>query len=216
MTHRTQNHKNLLTFLSIIFFIVLALASHPLKNIPSSVNAFAMKEVIDDQKDTGNYMIKFDGTKIYGKELSLPYGFGRIKGAYVDGISLNPNDIKGYRQDGIYYGRNGLDFIPRILYGKISIYKGKKTGGSKSSEVIPGPKTTTYYNYDAFYAEKNNDGRLIWIYNIIQVRELVKDCPKALEMVKVAKNNHWEIMKENPGYIIKILSVYNNNCNDVK
>src|SRR5689334_4271690 len=109
---KLRQNKNLLSALTLILFIFIATASTVNK---IHFGAFNYNKNYEE-KISGSYLVKNDGTRIYGKEVRWKSGLLVKDRIEQDGEAFKISDIIGYYQDGKYYGRLGNEYIKRIVH----------------------------------------------------------------------------------------------------
>src|SRR4051794_33724314 len=113
-----MTRKHLLSTLSLIVFIYLALACASSKYY----GRFDKNNQVEDRQDKGNYAVNNDGTRIYGKKVKFQSGLFSKGKVEVDDQKYPVSEIIGYRDGMNYYGRMQNYYIRRIVHGKINIY----------------------------------------------------------------------------------------------
>jgi hypothetical protein len=195
--------KHLLSFTVVCLFVWLALASAP-KN--AARMSFAHKSPKSDSLNTEKYLVKNDGTKIYGSEINYQSGLIYKDMISIDDQKFKMSEIKGYQSKGNYYARYSGSYIKRIIVGKINVYFFTKDvtmlqdGRSYTS-------TETWY----LYQKGDNDFPLKVLNNKIHLKEAIGDCPLAFELV----NKSWsESKKDKSYYSTRAFQIYNNDCKE--
>jgi len=147
-----------------------------------------------------------DGTKIYGKSISIilsGYPKAKIK---IDSNEYRIKDTRGFF-DGTYSARTDNRYAKRSVTGKINLYR--ENFRLETSIVRPG----TYYGEGClYYAQKGDGTELIKLTTYDDIKGVVKDCPKAYALINKKYNQLQKAMKENPAYLSEIFSIYNNGC----
>ncbi|MFL5787138.1 MAG: hypothetical protein ACJ748_03725, partial [Flavisolibacter sp.] len=64
------------------------------------------------------------------------------------------------------------------------------------------------------YYQRGDDGEMIPLASLTEIRALVKDCPIASDMISKRSKIRKGIRAE-PDYLNKVFQVYNNDCKDV-
>jgi len=151
-----------------------------------------------------------DGTKIFGKSLSITlnnYPKGKIK---IDNNEYRIKDTHGYF-DGNYYGRTRNTYAIRFITGKINIYRANF--GAQVDVTNFSGKTNTYDRpFCNYYAQKGDSTDLVLIMTFNDLKQIVKDCPKSFAMIDKSVKEMRQAMKENPLYLNEIISIYNKGC----
>jgi hypothetical protein len=181
------------TFLSaaVILFISLSFGS-----CTPYTGTFKYTQHAENPADSGNFLVKNDGNRIYGNEItwkSSSFTHGTIN---IDNQQFGMADVRGYMKKGIYYGLFRGTYIQRILHGKkINIYV-----------------TFNSVTVNAYYAQRGEDGEMIK-FSQPDIVNMVKDCPQAVKMASLTDREMNNAIKNNPSYLNSIFDVYNN-CNN--
>ena len=101
--------KNLFSFCAVIAFVILALAS---KVNQIHYGAFNYSNRVEDRTENKNYLVKNDGTKIYGESISWKTGLLVKDQIKIDDQKFKISEILGYR--------NGDTFIHLAILRAIS------------------------------------------------------------------------------------------------
>jgi hypothetical protein len=201
--------KNLISLCCICFFIILAIGSSSTAALNSS--SFNLRNKVEDRTVKGNYLVTNEGTKISGKEIRWKSGFLTKDQIIIDGEKYKMADIKGYREDDIYYERLGIEYIRRIVHGKINLYYTTVIINSQDRDHASNISHRSRTRYD-YYIQKGDDGPLKLMRDMNDVKIELGDCPLALQMVDMKPSKLRKEIKNDHDYLNKAFEVYNNNC----
>ena len=201
-------NKSLLSVLAIAAFALLAFASTVNK---IHLNAFKYDNAIEDPSPQGNYLEMADGSRLFGTKIKQTGGLFSKAKIKIDEESYPTLDVKGYREGNSYYIRLGkAAFIKRIVRGRINVYV--HIYQTTSTYVSQGRTYTSNNTRTDHYAERDNSGQLTVIAGQREIQELVRDCPKALEMASLSDRELRRAIKKDRNYMNSIFEVYNNGC----
>ena len=192
----------------LILFFVLAVSCSTNKINYGSFDYY--NKVEDD--NTTTYIIKNDGTKVYGNNISI-VNFDINHQVSLDGIKYPLFEVKAYKNKGTYYIRLDNRYIKRIVHGKINVYVHFDEEYGHAGYY--GLTVKTHYSYSKHYAQRGENGPLILLANREVLVDLVKDCPLSISMIgsegygQLRKGN-----KDDPDYLNHIFNVYNNGCKE--
>ena len=204
--------RNLLSIAAVIFFVMLALASAVNK---IHYGAFNYHNKVEEKSTEGNYLVKNDGTKIHGRKIDWKSGVVVKDQIKIDDHKFKISEIRGYRNGDIFYARKGNEYIKRIVHGKVNVYVEFTEVTSTSTDNQGRMRTKTYTRTDQ-YGQKGENGNLVPLAGQKEIKELLSDCPLAVEMASLSNSQMRKAIKKNPNYLNSIFDVYNNNCKAVK
>jgi len=208
-----KQNKNFLSLLTLIAFGLLAVASGGPPSL--QFNSFYRENGIENDTEQATYLVKNDGTKVYGKKINWQGGAILKDQIKIDDQKFPSKEIRGFKRDTVYYGRLGYSFIKRVVHGKLNIYYDVVTGTSTSTDSqgnIRSRNTST----TVFYAQQGEKGEMIRLYDIEDIKKLVEDCPLAASMVDIHKKQLKKELKNDRQYLTKLINIYNNDCRPVK
>ena len=200
--------KQLLSFVALVVFILFALASAVNK---IHVNAFNYSNKVEEPSEKGNYLLKTDGTKIYGDKIGWKSGVLVKDQVKIDDQSFDFSEVKGYMKDNVYYTKKGNEFIKRIVHGKINVYVQFTEVTSTSTDSRGAMRTRSYTRTD-HYAQVGEDGEMIGLVGQKQIKQVVIDCPLAVSMADISDSEMRKAIKKDPNYLNSIFDVYNKGC----
>jgi len=204
--------RNLLSFAVVILFVFLGLASAVNK---MHYGAFNYNNKVEEKSDEGNCLIKNDGTKIYGRKIDWQSGLIVKDQIKIDDQKFKISEVRGYRDGDKYFGRKGNKYIKRIVHGKVNVYVDFTEVSSTSTDSQGRMRTRNYTRTDQ-YGQIGEDGKLVVLAGQKEIKELLSDCPLAVEMASLSNSQMRKALKKDPNYLNSIFDVYNNNCKAVK
>lgn len=204
----TKTKRNFLSLITVIIFLTLA--------VGSAVNrihfgAFNTGNATVKGEDSRNYLLKNDGTKIYGEKVTWKSGIILKDQISIDDQTFKISEIKGYKSSNIYYGRLRNEYIKRIIQGKLNVYIRYSEVTSTSTDRNGSMRVRTYTRTDHF-AQKGTDGEMINIPDQHVIAKLVKDCPLAYNMINISDSKIRAELKKNGNFLNRIFDIYNNGC----
>lgn len=204
----SKNHS--LAFFALISFSILAVSCVQQNHI--HYGAFNYNNRVEDEL-TKSFIIKQDGTKVYGKNASWSKGLFKSH-VYLDGVKYLSEEVKGFQKNGTYYGRMDRDYFKRIIHGKINIYVFIDEQNVLETDDH-GFHSTHHYSNTKHYAQRGEDGPMIYLANRDVMFDLVKDCPLSVSMLgpkgykQLRKGRRHDI-----NYANRIFEIYNNDCKE--
>ena len=205
-------NKNLLSLMAVIVFVFLGLASAVNK---MHYGAFNYNNKVEGKSGEGNYVVKNDGSKIYGKKVEWKSGLILKDQIRIDDQKFKISEIRGYRDGDEFFGRKGNEYIKRIVHGKVNVYV-EFTQVSSTNTDSQGRMRTRNYTRTDQYGQIGEDGKMVVLAGQKEIRELLSDCPLAVEMASLSNSQTRKALKKNPNYLNSIFDVYNNNCTAAK
>ena len=200
--------KQLLSIIVVILFVGFALASKVNK---IHYGAFNYNNNVEEKSEKGNYLLKNDGTKIYGDKIKWKSGLLAKDQIQIDSEKFPLKEIRGYRQGQYFYGRKGNEYIKRIVHGKINIYV-EFTEVTTHSTDRDGRVRYSHYTRTDHYAQTGDDGSMVGVAGQNEIKKLVSDCPLAVEMASLSNSKMRKAVKKNRNYLNSIFETYNNGC----
>ena len=179
-----MNRKNLLSLFCVGAFVLLALASTVNK---IHYGAFNYNNRVEDPKEKENYLVKEDGTRVYGKDIRWKSGILTKDQIQIDDQKFKMSEVVGYRKGDSYYGRLGAEYIKRIVHGKINVYVSFYQVTSTNTDHSGFTHTSTSMRA-AHYAQKGETGPLHVFAGQEDIKALVKDCPLAFQMADLSNS----------------------------
>lgn len=191
--------RSYLPFLLTLFFLFGTLAYALCQ--PVLMESF----YVVDSANRGNFLMKNDGTKIYGNFVDDSLHILKEGNIKIDSQVYKIAEIKAYQYNDYYHLRCDKKklapesiYLGRIIRGKINVYM--------MSIIMNMPGV---YDYTAvfYYYQIGSEGKLKLLKSSDNIKELVKDCPEANEMMK---GNIYKKIKANRYYLTKVFDTYNN------
>ena len=205
--------KNLFSLCCVCIFVILAVGSS--STFALTAGSFNLKTRVEEEKDKRNYLLKDDGTRVYGKEVKWKSGFLTKDQVSIDDQKFKINEIRGYREDDVFYGRLGIKYIRRIVQGKINVYYDISEHSTTTTDHNGQTRWKTTYRTD-HYIQWGEDGPLKRIDRIDDIKNLLKDCPLSIQMIDMKPSKLRKEIKKDRDYLNMVFEVYNNNCKPVE
>lgn len=164
-----------------------------------------------DSVNNRNFIVKHDGTKIYGNKISYKSGLVVKNQINIDGQKFNINETKGYQANGVYYHRLGNgEYIQRIVHGRLNVYyKQYYTTSYNDKKNYLESKMRCLH-----YIQQGDNGRLFIIANQKDIKKYVYDCPLSMAMISKSNAKIRKAIRRDYQYLNKIFEYYNaGNCN---
>lgn len=120
--------------------------------------SFNTEDLKDESGNSRNFILKNDGTKVYGDKITYQYGALLKKEITIDKQTFNSAEVRGYQAKGVYYGRVGGRFVKRIVHGKLNVYAEELMSNKYYAE-----KFTTSTSQCLHYVQKGETGDLVKI-----------------------------------------------------
>lgn len=207
----TPLRKHALSFLTVCFFVIIALASKVNKMRYGAFNYYSAKE----ERNEGNYLVRNDGTKIYGKEIEWRSGLLKKERIEIDRQEYRISEIRGYFDGAAFYHRKGNEYIKRIVHGKLNVYVDFNQVTTTETSAGGSMRTRTYTQTD-HYGQRGEDGELIPLAGQKDIRRMVEDCPLSVEMISISNSRMRKALRKNRTYLNDVFEVYNNGCKPVR
>lgn len=198
-------YLNLAWILSISVSLV-SCAVAPLTTAP-----FNQDVSVEEKSEQGNYLLKNDDSKIYGKKIKGLYGLVVKDYISIDGQKFKPSEIKGYREGKFYYARLKSAYIKRVVHGAINVYIHQENHMQTSGATNMSRNVIRIYQY----YQNGDNGELI-LFGDKDIKEIVKGCPKAESLADKSAGELRKAIRKNPNYINEIFEVYNKDCSLLK
>lgn len=198
--------KHILSFAVLVAFFFIASSSAVNK---IHAGAFNYYNRVENEKDDKNHLVMNDGEHIYGDKINWKTGLFVKDQIKIDNHKFALKEVRGYQENGVYYGRFKNEYIQRIVHGpKINVYV-------KIVEVVsqtPGTNFRTTSKQAYHYAQKGEDGEMIELGSQTQIKKLVAGCPEAVKMASKSNREMRRAIKKNRNYLNSIFDTYNE-CN---
>ena len=193
--------------LSFSLVLSLSVLTISCRTVPVSTLALNENVSVEEKSEQGNYLLKNDGSKVYGKKIKGMYGLAVKDYISIDGQKFKPSEIIGYREGNFSYGRLHSNYAKRIVRGNINIYQTSEMRNETSSAT----NITRQYVRNSYYYQKGDNGELI-LFGDKDIKELVKGCPKAEAMADKSSKELRKAVRNNLSYVNQIFEVYNKEC----
>jgi len=199
--------KHLLSFSALVIFAIFAISSAVNKIHYGAFNYHHSKE-----EQSGNYLLKNDGTKVFGDKISWKSGLLVKDQIKIDDQKFKIPEIRGYFEKGVFHSRLKNEYIQRIVHGsKINIYVQFTLVTTTSTDHGGFSHTSTYTRTD-HYSQRGENGQLEPFGSQKDIRQLVDGCPLAEEMASKSNHQIRKAIRQDPSYLNEIFEVYNNGC----
>ena len=204
--------KNALSVVVIVVFTGLGLASKVNKIRPG---AFEYDTPNENDLERGNYLVKNDGSKVFGEKIKWRSGIFVKDRIGIDDQVFKITEIRGYKNQNTYYGRLDNEYIKRIIHGKINVYVVFSTGTYTTTDGNGHMRT---YNYEraTHYAQRGEDGEMTVFAGQHDIKKLVADCPIAVQMASLSDRKMRRSIRKDRHYMNSIFETYNNDCKPVE
>lgn len=221
-----QKRKHVLSFLTVLFFGWMAISSASVLPFMVYFDA-SQQELVDDSiADFSKYLLKNDGTKIYGKYIKWEDDYRDKDEIFIDEKAYPISEILAFRlSPEKFYWKDGSNFYKKIIDGKISIYyamvnQSYTTATTTTSTPLSNGRTlertsggqTRTYSVPIYYYKWQDDKNMVRLDSHEKLKEIVKDCPKAFEKVNMKSKKLSKLMRQNNNYLNEVITLYNN-CN---
>ena len=164
-----------------------------------------------EEKVTQNYLVKNDGSKVYGNKITWKVGLTVKDHIKIDDQRFPISEVKGYRKENFYYTRFKGEYIQRIVHGKINVYVQFTESFRQGANGASIPYTRTDH-----YAQKGDDGDFIGVANPTDIKALISDCPLSLDMMDISNSKLHRAIKHDQGYLNDVFEIYNNDCKPIR
>ena len=197
-----KNHKkHLASFCILVVFALLAVSSSV-----NHIHGTAFKYNNQVEAPTDNCLVKNDGTKVFGKDISWNTGVLVKKTIGIDGKYFPRSEIRGYFMNGSYYGLFKNAYGRRIIHGKINVYVQWAT--VSSTTTYSNGSTSSHSYDDAYhYVQMGDDGPMMPLTSKRRIKNMLEACPLAVDIVARSGG------KKDP-YFNHAFDVYNNGCKE--
>ncbi|MBO9205279.1 MULTISPECIES: hypothetical protein [Niastella] len=198
--------KKLFFLLTLFAFLMLAVGCNVYK---LKCETFNNQAAPVDSVNSRNFILKNDGTKVYGDKITYQYGVILKQKITIDNQTFNTPEVRGYQAKGVYYGRIGGKFAKRIIHGKLNVYVEE----SISNKYMATKNFTATYVECFHYVQKGEIGELVKITTQKDILQFVGDCRKAVEKINLSPAKIRKAIEKDDNYLNKIFEDYNaNDC----
>ena len=185
-----RSHIFLALLILSLFFIRCANMSHS-----TAVNPYNFKHV--PSADKRSYVVMKDSSIVYGQKVR---GWGDAllnkRVAHIDGKPIPASEVLGFQNEAGYFAHVENDALAkRYVTGRISVYK----------RFVDGANGT---NYAITYFQK--EGGPVKGATLDELIQMLKDCPKAYDMINIPREEYLKIVKKQPYYTQTVIETYNN------
>jgi hypothetical protein len=198
-----KTKKNLLSFFPLCVFACFAIAS---KVNHIYLNSFKYDNPVEDKSEEGNYLVKNNGDKVYGEKIVTKSGILTKNEIKISDQKFKISEIRGYRYGSKYYGRVGTDYLLRIVHGKLNVYV-QFTEVTSTSTTHDGIEHQRSYTRTDHYSQRGEDGPIIPMASQKDIKNLVSDCPLAVQLVDLSDSKISKAIKKDPNYLNNIFDL---------
>jgi hypothetical protein len=185
--------------ISIVFSILfLFLFSCTTVSNTTAFNAYAFKPV--PPADNRQYIVMKDSSIVYGTKVS-GWAIGAIgkRVAHIDGRQIPVSEVLGFQNKEGYWAKLENDAVAkRLINGRISVYR---------SQYDPQRPSLVFF-------QKEN-GPLRGLNSREELKQLIRDCQKAYDMLNISDEEYGRIAKKQSYYLNTVIETYNN-CGEWK
>lgn len=200
--------KHLLSICCLLVFGLLAVSSKVNK---IHMGAFNYGNRVEDPRETRNYLLLNDGTKIYGDKVKWQSGLLLKDRISIDDQKYKIPEVRGYFSNGTFYGRLKGDYIKRIVHGKLSVYVQFSMVTTTSTDHSGFTHTSTR-EVAYHYYQRGEDGVLTGLGGQEDIKQAVAGCQLAVDMASLSNRQMRKAIKRNRNYLNNIFETYNNDC----
>jgi len=202
--------KHFYSLATVAVFLFIAAGSAKVNKI--HCGAFNKIPVGEERgKPSGGCVILNDGSKVFGDKISWKTGMLVKDQIKVDNEKFAIRETRGYFNDGVYYGRVGSTYAKRIIHGKLNVYY-TEDWVTTTSTSSSGAMRTTNRLVCVHYVQVGENGPLNAIGNQGDIKEYVRDCPKAYAMVDKKDKEIRRAIRKDGLYLNQVFITYNDDC----
>lgn len=202
---KSTSARNLLSLTAVVVFYLAAVGSSQINKI--HCGAFNTGNKVEDASVKGDFLVKDDGTLISGDAIRWKSGLLSKNEISIDNNKFKINEIRGYRYNGIYYGRIRSSYIKRIVHGKINVYQDQYW----STETNSSGRMRQVLHCQ-HYVQQGENGEIVPLANQKDILKFVKDCPEAAAMINVSSKKIRKSIRHDRNFLNSIFDIYNNDC----
>ncbi|HYV53522.1 MAG TPA: hypothetical protein VE933_02935 [Chitinophagaceae bacterium] len=202
--------KHIFSTLAVVAFLFLAAGSAKVNKL--SCGAFNHTSYGETGGESDYYVLLNDGTKVYGdRKIKWHSGLIVKDVIKVDDQKFAIKDTRGYYANGTYFGRYKHEYVKRIIHGKLNVYY-SEYWVSETTKDASGFTHTSSHLSCTHYVQVGDMGELEAIASTKDIKEYVKDCPIAYEMLDKKDKQIRKAIRRNSNYMNEVFIAYNNNC----
>lgn len=165
-----------------------------------------------EDNENRNYVELATGEKVYGNKITYTSGFLSKNQVKVDDNKYPNKEVNGFYHDGKYtlvYKGNSFD---RIVHGKLNVYYTSNWVTDTHTSMNTNVTTTSTRMVCAFFVQVGDRGPLKQIGGQKDIKEFVKDCPKAWDMANKSNKEIRRAIRADHFYLNEIFITYNDGC----
>ncbi|HMO61838.1 MAG TPA: hypothetical protein PKC39_12550 [Ferruginibacter sp.] len=196
--------QNLLSLIACTFFIYLAFAC----TVHKKLWCDSMDANVKADEETENFILFNDGNKIAGEKIAFKSGTLTKDVIMIDKDKYPIAETRGFKSNGIFFGRYKNTYAKRIIKGKINIYYREiiKHGTSTNASG----QTRSTINVDClFYYQVGDTGIIEEFYKYKTIRQLIQSCPAAAAMMDKPDKEIRKMVKANAKFLNSVFETYN-------
>jgi len=193
--------KHFFSILAVAIFFILAIGSSAEKlTYQFRIGSYGYQ---GDTTEKRNFLLKNDGSKIYGENIKKIYhpGFSKTD-ISIDNQTFPTSEIKGYQEANIFYLRY-KGYVKRIIHGKLNVYE------MTLEEVRGTTGNLTSFTKYKYFMQRGEDEKLQRIKNSEDVRKAVKDCPEALAKLDMPYDELQKKVRASSYFLSEVIRAYN-------
>lgn len=169
---------------------------------------FYFAEERPDRNNRDNYVLMESGDRIDGDRIRWKSGWLVKDKVIIDGEKIPLRDVRAYQENGIYYIRHGVFFLPRVVVGKVSVYR-----HTVSEQYYNSGRNRWETRFKAVYYYQVGDGDELKQMRTLDVaKEVLANCPAAVAMLDYKDKGVKKELRRNRGYLNEVFEYYNSNC----
>jgi len=174
--------------LALVFFSCTSM-SHS-----TAINPYNFKHVPSAEKRS--YVVMKDSSIVYGQKVR---GWGDAllnkRVAHIDGKPIPASEVLGFQNEAGYFAHVENDALAkRYITGRISVYK-------RFVDTHNGSYAITYFQ---------KAGGPVKETSMDELTQMLRDCPKAYDMINIPREEYLKIIKKQPYYTQTVIETYNN------
>lgn len=190
----TVTFKRIHLFLAFLILSLFFFSCKTMSPSSTSVNPYHFKYV--PPADKRQYVVMKDSSIVYGEKV-VGWGLGLLskKLLRLDDKSIPASEVLGFQNKEGYWTKLEYDAVAkRMVSGRISVYR----------RFVD----TQHGGYAIIYFQKA--GGLIKETTWDELKQMLRDCPKANDMINIPREEYLKIVKKQPYYTQTVIETYNN------
>lgn len=190
----TISFNRILVFITFLSMPLLFFSCKSMAPSSTSVNPYHFKYV--PAADKRQYVVMKDSSVVYGeKVVGWSLGVFSKKLLRLDDRSIPASEVLGFQNKEGYWIRLKDDAVAkRMVTGRISVYR----------QFVD----TQHGGYTLIYFQKA--GGPVKETSWDELKQMLRDCPKAYDMINIPRDEYLKIVKKEPYYTQTVVETYNN------